>query len=1784
MNLEKLKQGDDPYMQFDKMHFRNYLPAEIEKLSILKITSTKTFDSVGQPVPNGLYDGRMGANEQYDTCGTCHLSDIYCPGHVGHIELCVPVFNPMHFRFLFSLMKGTCMHCHGLFLDSTNKKARQFLARLRCIELNLPDLIPIVEAELENLESRTQKTLETYRDPTEEFNRVLESFIEEKTKASIKQLQASVAHVKPHKTLVDLKYHYLKEFQLVMFKRVRKCPRCTRINGSIFNDDMRCIIIDFTNTKKDKSSMRKGKPTPDEDASDEEEEALIEEKKDVKDGGVLAGNAANTGAEALQRQLQSILEGKCQKLAWRGAEMREHFRLVWAKDGHLLRKCFPMFEDESNGCPLDGLFCEAVLVPPNKFRPIRMMAGDRYEHPASVNLRKLLEANEAVKCLVIIMENSAPMKRPELIDFVRRMGIFGNSEHAMMHQAYKNLQNRMNLIFDADADKYQREEQKIPGIKQILEKKEGLFRMNMMGKRVNYACRSVITPDPYLDVDEIGIPEVFAKKLTFAEPVNALNIKQMRKLVKKGPNQYPGANGVLTSVGKKIILVGDKDEEREAMSKQLHISDANRLRAPFKVLRHVKKGDLFVMNRQPSLHKPSMMGHRARILKGQRALRLNYAPCKAYNADFDGDEMNGHFTQSYQAQVEVGEIANVGNNFLVPKDASPLLGLIQDHVVSGVLLTLRGRMFNREDFMHLVLAAFSETTQRLEIPPPCMIKPERLWSGKQVISTIVLNCIPAGYPKVNLTGKAKTPVKCWKVREKDPPTFRMSESEVIFRQGELLCGVLDKNHFGASEFGLTHCFFDLYGHRTGIKILSCFSRLFTTYLQYHGFTLGVADILCLPNADKRRKKAIKGVRTIGDQVAIDAFGLGADASQNEIKLALAATYCNPKGVGADLAALDRTMKRGITPYNDKINKACVPDGLVRLFPQNGLQMMIESGAKGSTVNAMQISCSLGQIELEGKRMAATVAGRTLPSFRSFDSSPRAGGYIDQRFMTGINPQELFFHTMAGREGLIDTAVKTSRSGYLQRCIIKHLEGIKVHYDATCRDHDGSIIQFRYGEDGMDVCESSYMTSADQYEFMRSNLDIIEKSVKPEGISARDLQIHEATEHYEKVKKHRKTILSLSKRGKGRNAAFCAFSFEHTGTKKEDIVKMWQELSEDERDFYRKSVCGRVMDTVDEAFNSTRTLGALPEAILDKIDSFSDQILKKYEKITQIREKSGSRLFEQDEDLLNAERLKRTLYWKGMKSRAVAGENVGLLAAQSIGEPSTQMTLNTFHFAGRGEMNVTLGIPRLREILMTSGKNIATPTAEICLHKHACASDVEKIKQVLDRIYLRQVLKCFTVEERVNVQKGIGQLSSRRFVLRLELLKKSKREKELRHISNRKILAMIEALHKDARSNKKKEADGDDEGQIERGVKGFIQKLTIELQKKLTATQKEEAIHIKRVRIGNLELGLTKDNQDGLQDRFNKRQDAGDSSDEEAAGGKEADADERRLHNRHRDDAAEYEGEEEDREALPDREEEEHFENEDLEDKEDLGYGDEAKGSDENGEEAQNKRRQSLASEIQRRVESVRSISPNIDGYKFDQNNNLWCELTIKVPLVVYSKIDFAKLVGNVVDSFVVSGVRNIEKCVYDPDRNILSTQGVNREVLFAFSNILDMNTFYSNDLTLMLDLYGIESCAKAIVKEMSNVFGVYGIRPSKRHLTLTADYMTFNGDIQPFNRTAMNSSASPLQKMTFETTIDFMRKSLINGDVDHLSSPSARIVLGSLNRGGTGAFDVFVDPQQLLEQ
>jgi DNA-directed RNA polymerase I subunit RPA1 len=288
------------------------------------------------------------------------------------------------------------------------------------------------------------------------------------------------------------------------------------------------------------------------------------------------------------------------------------------------------------------------------------------------------------------------------------------------------------------------------------------------------------------------------------------------------------------------------------------------------------------------------------------------------------------------------------------------------------------------------------------------------------------------------------------------PPECMNESYVLIRDGELLVGVLDKAHYGSSSYSLVHCCYELYGGQVASQLLTCLGRLFTSFLQLRGFTLGVEDILLKSSMRKPMAKIVRKAKRCGYDVLSQVFAGENKDDVDGLLERYKRIHLNPDD--SYMKELDMAYKGNVDIYQNSLTNMCFPNGLVKKFPFNNLQLMIQSGAKGSMVNSMQMSCLLGQQELEGRRPRLMANGNTLPSFLPYDPSPSSGGFICNSFMTGLTPQEYFFHCMAGREGLVDTAVKTSRSGYLQRCLIKHLEGIVVNYDLTVRDSDQSVIQ------------------------------------------------------------------------------------------------------------------------------------------------------------------------------------------------------------------------------------------------------------------------------------------------------------------------------------------------------------------------------------------------------------------------------------------------------------------------------------------------------------------------------------------------------------------------------------------------------------------------------------------------------------------------------------------------------------------------------------------------------
>lgn len=1226
-----------------------------------------------------------------ELCSTCGYNGFKCPGHFGHIELPVPVVNPLFHKALSMLLKLSCLSCFRLqvppYIKPLLSAKLKLLYQGQLSDLNNLDqeVISIISS-LQNEKAKTecvQNIIDTYMQNffnRTKYNEIMPDSCENQT--NMKNI---------------MQWHVYVEGILRQYARNNKAGICINCHNSLPKISVLQNRIMINNKKIEKPSK-----------------------------------------EALSREVIH----KMGTIMIMPDQSKEYLRQLWNNERDFLKIIVPCLKFVDIEYPTDVFFFEVIPVLPPIVRPVNFLNGQMVEHPQTHIYKSIIQDCLVLRNIVQTIQDGGTDHLPQEGRLVFEQ-IKGVTAVEKLHNAWQALQSNVNHLMDRDMNKTP-ESINGQGLKQILEKKEGIIRMHMMGKRVNFAARSVITPDPDLNIDEIGIPEAFARKLTYPTAVTPWNVVELRRLVLNGPDVHPGAIMVENEDGSVQAIKSNDCTQREAIAKRL-LTTSDRTNESFigvKIVhRHLQNGDVLLLNRQPTLHKPSIMAHKARVLKGEKTLHLHYANCKAYNADFDGDEMNAHFPQNELARSESYNIANVSNQYLVPKDGTPLSGLIQDYVVSGVKLTARGKFFTRTEYTQLVYTTLPVTPENVILLPPAIVKPTMLWSGKQILSTVIINVIPSHKARINLVSTTKINAKEWQAEAPRPwkcgtefgsPTT-MSEAEVIIRHGELLCGIFDKMHYGATPYGLIHCIFELYGGVCASKMLSAFGKLFQTFLQRDGFTLGVEDILVTREIDEKRKEIISNCRKVGD--AVQRSVVANDTSADEIRAKVEESYWNNAKFRAQI---DHKYKSTLDVYTNDINKVCLLTGLLKKFPDNNLQLMVQSGAKGSTVNTMQISCLLGQSELEGKRPPLMISGKSLSSFPPYDSTPKAGGFIDGRFMTGIKPQECFFHCMAGREGLIDTAVKTSRSGYLQRCLIKHLEGLIVNYDATVRDYDGSLIQFYYGEDGLDVPSSRFLRE-DQIAFLADNKDSIMDTKLLECVKTDNEEI---TRMVKRIKKWQSRNGSLLR--KQRVSEFGRFSMEnssqssgakhktidsHSGRSKStlSLIKKWIKAKEEVKESFRAQ-CARCPDPVMSKYRQDVEFGVLSE----RIEGLMDQYLSRASKP------------------IKRSVLRDLLSIKVANTICSPGEPVGLLAAQSIGEPSTQMTLNTFHFAGRGEMNVTLGIPRLREILMVASQNIKTPSMEIPFQSDLpnLEKQARKLRLRLKRCVLHDVLKDIAISRRM----------------------------------------------------------------------------------------------------------------------------------------------------------------------------------------------------------------------------------------------------------------------------------------------------------------------------------------------------------------------------------------------------------------------------------------------------
>ena len=646
----------------------------------------------------------------------------------------------------------------------------------------------------------------------------------------------------------------------------------------------------------------------------------------------------------------------------------------------------PLFGINPKFARPEWLILTILAIPPVTMRPsITLQSGERSEDDLTHKLGDIVRINQR------LFEN-----------------INAGAPEIIIEDLWDLLQYHVTTFFDNNIAQLpparHRSGQPLKTLTARIKSKEGRIRYNLVGKRTNYSARSVISPDPKLELNEVGIPSVMAQKLTVPETVTEWNADYLKKFVEKGPKEYPGANYVVRPDGRRK-KIGDDNKEQIL----------EELEPGFTIERHLMDGDIALFNRQPSLHRMSMMAHKIKVLPGL-TLRLNPAVCSPYNADFDGDEMNLHIPQTPEARAEAEILLQVQTQIISPRYGLSVIGCNQDSVAGNYILT-KGLNFDRKEAIDILFKIGVTDFKRL--PKKDKIKGEDLFS-------ILL---PEDF---NFIGRDK------------------SKNEVHITNGKLE-GVLDQNNLSEGSGLLLRNLYKEYGPDKGVEILGHMYRLGNEILTRYGLSFFLSD-LDIPAESKEKIKEIKNESYKEVNKLIKAYNDG--------------TLENLPG-----RELDETLELRIL---ERLNLA--RNNIGKLIEKNvgqdtSLMIMIKSGARGNFIQLAQMVGCVGQQALRGGRINKGYKDRTLSCFKQNDKGPAANGFIDASFKSGLKPYEFFFMAMTGRDSLMDVALRTPKSGYLYRRLANSMQDLKVEYDKTVRDAAKRIVQFQYGEDGIDVSKS-----------------------------------------------------------------------------------------------------------------------------------------------------------------------------------------------------------------------------------------------------------------------------------------------------------------------------------------------------------------------------------------------------------------------------------------------------------------------------------------------------------------------------------------------------------------------------------------------------------------------------------------------------------------------------------------------------------------------------------------
>jgi len=583
----------------------------------------------------------------------------------------------------------------------------------------------------------------------------------------------------------------------------------------------------------------------------------------------------------------------------------------------------------------DWMVCQVLAVPPPAVRPsVKHDAQQRSEDDISHIIVNIVKAN---KTLQEKLQSNASEKVIE--------------DWTMVLQYYcaTMVDNKIPGV----ASVAQRSGRPLKSIKERLVGKPGRVRGNLMGKRVDFSARSVITPDANIGISQLGIPLKVAKNITFPEIVNKRNKKFLTKLMLNGPNEYPGAKILERKSGDSISL---RYVDRNSI--ELFEGDI--------VHRHLLDGDPVLFNRQPTLHRMSMMCHFAKILKKGDTFRLNVADTKPYNADFDGDEMNLHGPQDYESAAELANLAAVARQIISPANNSPIIGIFQDSLLGSFRFTRKDINFDSRTAMNLLMA-FDKTDVKL------FSKPNQRITNFELLTQILPPM--SSHFKNGQYGSGED--------------SKTSNNVIEIMNGKYVRGQLDKKALGAGSKGLIHSIFNDFSYVDAGEFIDNLQNLITEYMKLSAYSVGISDLIADSSTNQKISDAMlkkkQEVKNLIDQTHLGTFE-NSTGKTNEVEFE--------------------------SKVNSILQKAADEAGKIgrkSLAADNRFVIMVNSGSKGKSLNIAQMISCLGQQNVDGKRIPYGFEDRTLPHYTKYNDSPEARGFVESSFIQGLTPTELYFH-------------------------------------------------------------------------------------------------------------------------------------------------------------------------------------------------------------------------------------------------------------------------------------------------------------------------------------------------------------------------------------------------------------------------------------------------------------------------------------------------------------------------------------------------------------------------------------------------------------------------------------------------------------------------------------------------------------------------------------------------------------------------------------------------------